>query len=109
MFGAFGYGITMACLDVATLGMVKMVHSGSLPIIGLVGAVLMYSIQPLFFYRSLDFQGMAVMNLLWDVISSVLLTVVGIFYFKESLTNTKLIGALLSILAITLLSIDESA
>ena len=99
----------MACLDLVTLGMVKMVHSGSLPIIGLVGAVLIYSIQPLFFYRSLDFQGMAVMNLLWNVISSILVTIVGIFYFKEDLTNTKLIGAFFSILAITLLNMDESA
>ena len=49
------------------------------------------------------------MNLLWNVISSILVTIVGIFYFKEGLTNTKLIGAFFSIVAITLLGMDESA
>jgi multidrug transporter EmrE-like cation transporter len=50
---------------------------------------------------------MAVMNLLWNVISSIAVTLVGILYFQEKLTNTKLLGAAFSIVAIALLGMES--
>jgi multidrug transporter EmrE-like cation transporter len=46
---------------------------------------------------------MTVMNILWDVSSDVLVTVIGIFIFGEVLTTTQWVGLVLAILGITLL------
>jgi len=44
------------------------------------------------------------MNLLWDVMSDVLVTSIGLFYFKEKLTKFKKMGVVLSIISIVLLT-----
>ena len=46
---------------------------------------------------------MTVMNILRDVTSDVLVTVVGIFVFGETLTSLQWVGLVLAILGITLL------
>ena len=103
-----GYASAMAGIDVVSLGMVKAVHNKSLPIEGLVGSVFLYALQPLILYKALDFQGVAVMNLLWDLISDFLVTVMAIVYFKEQLTHTKMLGIFFSFIAIFLLSKEDS-
>ena len=44
------------------------------------------------------------MNLLWDVMSDVIVTCVGLFYFSEKLTSIKKVGVLLSVISVILLS-----
>lgn len=106
--GPVAYASLMASVDILSLSLVKAVHAGTVPLIGgLVASVAFYATQPLLFYKALTFEGMAVINLLWNVISSIVVTLVGILYFKETLTNTKLLGAAFSIVAITLLSMDS--
>ena len=100
---ALAYATFMAAIDIVSLSLLKMVHNGTFPFYGIFLSVLIYATQPLFFYSALSFEGMAVMNLLWNVISSFTVTMIGVFYFKERLTRTKMIGAALSILAIGLL------
>ena len=96
----------MAAIDAVSLAIVKMVHNGTLPFYGLFLSVAMYASHPLFFYGALSFEGMAVINLLWNVMGSFTVTMVGILFFKEKLTMTKMAGAILSIAAIGLLSYE---
>jgi drug/metabolite transporter (DMT)-like permease len=108
LFGPLSYASLMAGVDILSLGLAKSAYNGSIPLwTGLGTSVFLYAIQPLLFYKALSFEGMAVINLLWNVISSFVVTLVGIFYFKEKLSHTKLIGVLFSVLAIGLLSADE--
>jgi multidrug transporter EmrE-like cation transporter len=51
---------------------------------------------------------MIVMNLLWDLISDVLVTANGVIYFKESLSHTKTLGVVFSIMGIYLLSCEKA-
>ena len=102
------YAIIMATIDIVSLGTVKYVYIGKMPMVAMIGAVFIYALQPVLFLQSLSFQGMALMNLLWNVISSILVTLVGVWYFKESLTHTKAIGAIFSVLAIVLLSCEDT-
>ena len=51
---------------------------------------------------------MIAMNLLWDLISDILVTGNGYFVYKESLSNTKIIGVALSMVSIYLLTCKES-
>jgi hypothetical protein len=104
---ALAYSSAMASIDIAALGLAKAAYTGAVPVFaGLATSVVLYAVQPLIFYNALGFQGMAIINLLWNVISSIVVTLVGILYFKEKLTNLKLIGAGFSIVAIWLLSMD---
>ena len=108
LWEAISYSSLMAGVDIASLGLVKASYNGTVPVVsGLGSAVILYALQPLLFYKALSFEGMAIMNLLWNVISSFVVTMLGIFYFKEKLSHTKLIGVAFSIIAIGLLAADE--
>ena len=108
LWGALAYSSAMASIDIAALGLVKAAHTGTVPIfMGLATSVVLYAVQPLIFYNALSFEGLAIINLLWNVISSIVVSLVGILYFKEKLTNLKLIGAAFSIVAIWLLTVDS--
>jgi multidrug transporter EmrE-like cation transporter len=102
---ALGYGGTMALIDSLILSSLKAFHLGWLQWRGiLIIAMLVYSFQPLLFLQSLNHNSLTVMNLLWDVMSDVSVSVIGLFYFKEKLNNLKKAGVLLSIISIILLT-----
>ena len=61
-----------------------------------------YSLQPLLFYKVLSVKGMAILNILWDTISTILVTIVGAFYFGEKISLTNWLGIFLCIIGIIL-------
>jgi drug/metabolite transporter (DMT)-like permease len=102
---ALGFGGTMALIDGLILSSLKAFHLGWFQWRGiLIVAMLVYSCQPLLFLESLKHNSLTVMNLLWDVMSDVLVTAIGLFYFSEKLTRYKKAGVLLSIVSIFLLT-----
>lgn len=70
-------------------------------------AMVVYSLQPVLFLQSLQYETMTVMNLLWDVVSDLFVTAMGLFYFKEKISYIKQIGLCFAFIAIILLSYDE--
>jgi len=98
----------MAAIDIVSLALVKQYSLGKTTFIAMIIAILIYALQPILFLYALQFEGMAVMNLLWNVLSSVTVSLIGISYFKEKLTAAKTVGAILSVLAIFLLSWDNA-
>ena len=68
--------------------------------------MLIYSLQPLIFLESLRYESMTVMNILWDLMSDLYVTLIGLFYFKERLTTLKMLGLSFAFIAIVLLSFD---
>ena len=73
----------------------------------MIPAVLLYSITPLIFLMGLKNSNLTVMNLVWDLMSDVLVTFFGLFIFKEKLSFTKMAGVALSFVALALMTIDE--
>ena len=69
--------------------------------------MLVYSAQPLIFLKSLEYETMTIMNILWDMISDFSVTAIGLFYFREKLTRLKLAGLVFAFIAIVLLSYEE--
>lgn len=69
--------------------------------------MLVYSLQPLIFLHSLRYESMTVMNILWDIMSDLYVTLIGLFYFKERLSTLKMLGLSFAFVAITLLSYDS--
>lgn len=98
------YALYMASVDAIVMPLLKAKKLGMLtgnwmfPL-----ASLVYATQPFIFYNSLSTDSMTVMNLLWDVMSDVLVAVIGVFVFGESLSPLQWLGMVLSILGITLL------
>lgn len=94
----------MATVDALMLGILKAIQLGWLSNTLIFLPSIIYTIQPWIFLKSLDGESMTVMNLLWDVLSDVLVTIEGLYFFNEKLTHTKMIGVGLSFISVMLLS-----
>jgi multidrug transporter EmrE-like cation transporter len=102
---ALGFGGSMAVIDGFILSSLKAYNLGWVQWRGIVViAMLIYSFQPLLFLESLNHNSLTIMNLLWDVMSDVLVTTIGLFYFKEKLSNIKKTGVFLSLISVILLT-----
>jgi multidrug transporter EmrE-like cation transporter len=103
------YGLFMATIDVFMLAILKLISTGAIKnMLWMALPTLVYALQPWIFLQSLRFESMIVMNLLWDLISDVLVTANGVLYFKETLSRTKTIGVVFSILGIFLMSCEKA-
>jgi multidrug transporter EmrE-like cation transporter len=101
------FGFLMATIDVLMLSIVKQVSLDSRIVKWMVIPTIAYAIQPWIFLQSLQFESLIIMNLMWDIISGALVTLVGLIFFKESIGLYKLTGVLLSFISITLMSLDD--
>ena len=98
----------MAFIDTLVLGGLKEYDMGTQPWRGIVPiAMLIYSLQPYIFLQAIQYETMIVMNILWDVISDIMVTIVGLFYFKEQISSLKRMGLIFAFIAIVLMSYDE--
>ena len=94
----------MATVDVFVLGILKAINLGWISKTLIFLPTLIYAMQPWVFLTSLSHESLTVMNLLWDVISDVLVTVEGLYFFQEKLSRTKMLGVGLSLISVFLLS-----
>ena len=105
---ALAFGTVMASIDVVMLGIIKSVSLNQSKLLRwMIVPTIAYAVQPWIFLESLKFESLIVMNLMWDLISDILVTLVGFFYFKERLGPYKTFGVVLSIFSIALMSITD--
>lgn len=103
-----GYGLIMASIDVFMLGIIKSVSGNTSRFLKwMVLPTLIYALQPWIFLSSLQFESLIVMNLMWDLISDILVTATGFLYFKESIGPYKTLGVILSFVSIVLMSLQD--
>ena len=100
---ALAYGVGMGSVDAIIFPIVKYVSLGLDPI-WMIIPMIVYAFEPFILLKSLQKETLTVMNLIWDLSSCVLVTMIGLFYFNEKLSSTKLIGVLLSVISIALLT-----
>ena len=109
MKGYYGvaFAFFLAFSDLFNLSLLKMLRTGDvLNKAWLFLPMLVYGFQPLIFYFGLAHTSLTVLNLLWDVMSDVLVTLVGVYYFKEKLSMQKWIGVAFAFIAVVLLGSD---
>ena len=76
----------MASIDILMMSTAKMVSEGTLSsAVGVPLAVGLYALEPLVFLRALHFEGMVITNLVWNLVSDVIVTLQGILVFGESI------------------------
>jgi multidrug transporter EmrE-like cation transporter len=102
------FATVMASIDAMVLSGLKSYSLGTLTWRSILPlGMLVYSMQPLIFLKSLQYESMTVMNILWDVISDIIVTTTGLLYFKEKLSSIKMVGLAFAFTAIVLLSYDS--
>lgn len=103
---AVGFGFLMALIDVFVLTALRLKHEHPDQSYNWVHvlAFLIYGFQSIMFYKSLDYANLVVMNMIWDVSSDILVSLVGFFFLKEVLSNSQVLGVLLGIVSVVLLS-----
>ena len=103
-----GWGVALSVLDAASLPLVRSYSLGWLRSPAwLVLAMALYALQPLIFLGSLSVGGMAVMNVMWDVASDVIIALGGVLFFKERLNRVQVFGLVLGACSMVLLAYEE--
>jgi hypothetical protein len=104
------FGLGMASIDVIMMSTVKQVTLGALPVrTGIPFATLIYALEPLLFWQSMVLTGesMTIMNLIWDLTSDILITLLGIFWFGEKVVGLRVVAVCLSLVALTIFATTE--
>jgi multidrug transporter EmrE-like cation transporter len=84
------FGVVMASIDILMMSTSKMVSEGTLSSeVGVPLAVGLYALEPLVFLRALHFEGMVVTNLVWNLVSDVIVTLQGVLVFGESIKGLR--------------------
>ena len=101
-------GSMMASLDVFMMSLAKLSSKGkiaygtALPI-----ATIVYSLEPYIFFKSLNYESLTTMNLVWDLTSDVIVTSVGIFYFGESIKGLRWLAVLFALFSLGLFAYTD--
>ena len=95
------FGGLLASIDVVMMFIIKGYSTGWLKTIKwMVIPTLLYAINPWIFMTSLKFESLTVMNLVWDLMSDILVTAMGLFVLKESVPKMKLSGVGLAMISL---------
>lgn len=103
----FFFAATMASIDSTMLTLIKYISTQKHHIGWIILPMIVYSLQPVLFYLSMEYETLTVMNLLWDVISDVIITMIGLLLFKEKIGPYKKVGVIFSLISIVLLSLND--
>lgn len=102
------FGIIMALIDIAMMTTVKMTSTGQLTnSVGLPLSMILYSFEPIVFLKALSYQGMVVTNLVWNMMSNIIVTLQGVFIFGESIKGLRWVGIGMSIVALSIFAYTE--
>lgn len=96
----------MASLDAVAMTLLKLKSTSALTspyILPLTMAI--YSLEPLLFFKALSIKGMAILNILWDATSNILVTLVGAFILGEKISLTNWLGIFLCTVGIVLVEL----
>jgi len=102
------FGTVMAIIDIFMMSTVKMVSNGSIiASFGLPIAVGLYALEPLIFFKAMSYEGMVVTNLVWNLMSDIVVTLQGIIIFGESIKGLRWIGICMSIVALAIFAYTD--
>jgi len=105
----YAFGVVMAIVDICMMTTAKLTNIGKIPYLpGILGATAFYALQPFLFLKALKFEGMAVVNLIWNLTSSVVVTLIGIFYFGEKIKGLRMLAVGMALFSLILFGLSDS-
>ena len=103
------FGTLMSLLDIFMMSFLKMISIGTMPSWwGVPLSVAIYALQPLIFLKAMRYEGMVVTNLIWNLMSNIIVTMQGIFVFGESIKGLRWLGICMSLVSLCLLAYTET-
>lgn len=107
-YHALLFGGLLASIDVVMMFVIKGYSTGWLKSLKwMILPTIIYALDPWIFMRSLQFESLTVMNLVWDLMSDILVTAMGLFVLKESVPKMKLIGVGLAMVSLIFLTYEN--
>jgi multidrug transporter EmrE-like cation transporter len=102
------FGLVMALIDITMMGTLKFVDQGKLAYnIGFPIATLLYAFEPYVFLKAMAHSNMLTTNLIWNLASNILVTLAGVFYFKEKIKGLKWLAIGLSLFSLGIFAYSE--
>jgi multidrug transporter EmrE-like cation transporter len=102
------FGVLMAVVDIFMMSSVKMIHQGTMPSWwGVPLSVGIYALEPLIFLKAMNYEGMVVTNLIWNLMSNIIVTLQGIIVFGESIKGLRWLGICMSLVSLCLLAYTD--
>ena len=99
------FGTCMAIVDIFMMSTTKMVSIGSISTsVGIPLSISLYAMEPLIFLKAMKYEGMVVTNLVWNLMSNVIVTLQGVLVFGESIKGLRWLGICMSLLSLGLLA-----
>jgi hypothetical protein len=100
-------GLTLAVVDIISMGITKQVVVGVLQQNYMAFAIILYGCQMLIFKHGIEITSMTTLNLTWNLFSNIVITLIGLYYFKENITHLESYGILFAIFALFLFTLSE--
>ena len=100
------FGLMFGILDAIRLPVIKGVNTGLFSYKWMFVPFLLYAASPFLFLQGLKGESLTILNLVWDLTSDVIVTVIGLGFFAESISSTKMLGVCLSFIALFLMSYE---
>ena len=101
------FASAMTSVDVMAFSIMKKIFTKDLSIgFGLI-SMMLYAFQPVILYFALSYESVAVMNVLWNIISSITVAVVGITFLNETVGPRKRLGIVFGLIAVYLFTFDD--
>ena len=95
----------MAIVDIFMMSVTKMVSIGSISSsVGIPLSISLYAMEPLIFLKAMKYEGMVVTNLVWNLMSNIIVTLQGVLVFGESIKGLRWLGIAMSLLSLGLLA-----
>ena len=102
------FGIVMALIDITMMGTLKFIDQGKLAYaIGLPIAILLYAFQPYVFLKAMSHSNMLTTNLIWNLASNIMVTLLGVFFFKEKIKGLKWLAICLSLFSLGIFAYSD--
>jgi EamA domain-containing membrane protein RarD len=102
------FGIVMALIDITMMGTLKFIDQGKLAYaIGFPIATLLYAFQPFVFLKAMSHSNMLSTNLIWNLASNILVTLLGVFFFKEKIKGLKWLAIGLSLFSLGIFAYSD--
>ena len=102
------FGLVMALIDINMMGTLKFVDQGKLAYaIGFPIATLLYAFQPYVFLKAMAHSNMLTTNLIWNLASNIMVTLLGVFFFKEKIKGLKWLAIGLSLFSLGIFAYSE--
>ena len=107
-FYAILIGVLLSIVDIISFSLTKYIFNyKSIHLLWLIIPFLFYGSQIGLFYYGLRYSTMTELNIIWNILSSFLVTFIGYYLFKEKLSHIKMIAIVLGIISIVLFAIDD--